>query len=156
MLPASQSISIHVPFRLRKVGGRKQVVLPDGATAPANHPRPDGALIKALARAFRWKRMLESGEFATIADLAEREGIAPSYMTRVMRMTLLAPEIVEAILDGRQGPGMTPARLMEPFPMGWTGQHTQRDQRGPNENANFADSSRSRTAEADVGRVMRS
>jgi hypothetical protein len=119
MLPASQSISIQVPFRLRKVGGRKQIVLPDGATAPANHPRPDSALIKALARAFRWKRMLESGEFATIADLAKREGIAPSYMTRVLRLTLLAPEIVEAILDGKQGPAVTLAALLEPFPAEW-------------------------------------
>jgi hypothetical protein len=61
---------------------------------------PGSTLVKALARAFRWKRMLESGEFATIAELAEREGITPSYMTRVLRLTLLAPDIVEAILEG--------------------------------------------------------
>ena len=65
--------------------------------------RTDSTLVKALARAFRWKRMLETGEFATIADLAEREGIASSYLTRVLRLTLLAPDIVEAILDGRRG-----------------------------------------------------
>ena len=63
--------------------------------------------------------MLDSGEFVTIAELAEREGIAPSYMTRVMRLTLLAPDIVEAILDGRQGPEVTLARLLEPFPLKW-------------------------------------
>jgi hypothetical protein len=119
MAQAPQSISIHVPFRLRKAGGRRQVVLPDGATAPAMRPRSDSALIKALARAFRWKRMLESGAFATIGDLAKREGIAPSYMTRVMRMTLLAPEIVEAIVDGRQGPEVTLAVLLEPFALEW-------------------------------------
>ena len=66
--------------------------------------------------------MLESGEFTTIAELAEREGIAPSYMTRVMRLTLLAPDIVEAILDGKQGPEVTLARVLEPFPLEWTGQ----------------------------------
>jgi hypothetical protein len=76
-------------------------------------------LVKALARAFRWKRILESGEFATIAELAEREGIAPSYMTRVLRLTLLAPDIVEAILDGTQGPEVTLARVLEPFPIAW-------------------------------------
>ena len=64
--------------------------------------------------------MLESGEFATIAELAEREGIAPSYMTRVLRLTLLAPDIVEAILDGKQGPEVTLARMMEPFPANWS------------------------------------
>jgi DNA-binding IscR family transcriptional regulator len=63
--------------------------------------------------------MLESGEFATIAELAEREGIAPSYMTRVLRLTLLAPAIVEAILEGKQGPEVRLARLLEPFPLEW-------------------------------------
>ena len=63
--------------------------------------------------------MLESGEFATIAELAEREGIAPSYMTRVLRLTLLAPDIVEAILDGKQGPEVTLARVLAPFPVAW-------------------------------------
>ena len=90
--------------------------MPEGATQPR---RADGTLVKALARAFRWKRMLESGEFATIAELAEREGIAPSYMTRVLRLTLLAPDIVEAILDGKQGQEVTLARVLEPLPTGW-------------------------------------
>ena len=100
--PIPETVTLHVPFRVVKRGGRKEMQLPDGATQPR---RTDSTLVKALARAFRWKRMLESGEFATIAELAEREGIAPSYMTRVLRLTLLAPDIVEAILDGKQGPG---------------------------------------------------
>ena len=66
--------------------------------------------------------MLESGEFTTINELAEHEGIAPSYMTRVLRLTLLAPDIVEAILDGRQGPEVTLGRLLEGFPAEWEGQ----------------------------------
>ena len=66
--------------------------------------------------------MLESGEFATIAELAEREGIAPSYMTRVLRLTLLAPDIVKGILDGRQGPEVTLAQVLEPFPAAWAAQ----------------------------------
>jgi hypothetical protein len=77
---------------------------------------------KALARAFRWKRMLESGEFTTIAELAGREGIAPSYMIRVLRLTLIAPDTVEAILHGRQGPEVTLTRLLEPFPDEWESQ----------------------------------
>ena len=70
--------------------------LPEGAAQPRN---TDSSLVKALARAFRWKRMLESGDFATIAELADREGIASSFMTRVLRLTLHAPNLVEAILD---------------------------------------------------------
>ena len=66
--------------------------------------------------------MLDSGEFATIAELAEREGIAPSYMTRVLRLTLLAPDIIEAVLDGTQGPEVTLARALEPVSGKWAEQ----------------------------------
>ena len=99
--------------------------MPNGAPVQR---RTDNTLIKALARAFRWKKMLESGEFATINELAEREGIAPSYMARVLRLTLLAPDIVEAILDGRQGPEVTLGRLLEGFPVEWEGQRIDTSQ----------------------------
>lgn len=114
--PIPETMTLHVPFRIVKRGGRKEMQLPEGA---AHSPRTDNTLVKALARAFRWKRMLESGEFATIAELAEREGIAPSYMTRVLRLTLLAPDIIDAILDGKQGPEVTLAQVLEPFPLTW-------------------------------------
>lgn len=114
--PIPDIVTLHVPFRIVNRGGRKEMQLPEGDTQPR---RPDSTLVKALARAFRWKRLLELGEFTTIAELAEREGIAPSYMTRVLRLTLLAPDIVKAIMDGRQGPEVTLARVLEPFPMEW-------------------------------------
>lgn len=114
--PIPETVTLHVPFRIVKGGGRKEMQLPEGVTQPR---RTDSTLVKALARAFRWKRMLESGEFTTIAELAEREGIAPSYMTRVLRLTLLAPDIIEAILDGKPGPVATLAKLMKPPPLGW-------------------------------------
>jgi hypothetical protein len=114
-----ETVTIHVPFRVVKRGGRKVMQLPDGA---ASLRKTENTLVKALARAFRWKRMLDSGEFATIAELAARERIAPSYMTRVLRLTLLAPDIVEAILDGKQGPEVTLACVLEPFPVEWTAQ----------------------------------
>jgi hypothetical protein len=110
------TVTVHVPFRLVKRGGRKEMRLPDGAAQPR---KTDHTLVKALARAFRWKRMLDSGEFTTIAELAQREGITPSYMTRVMRLTLLAPDIVEAALDGNPGPDVSLARLLMPFPAEW-------------------------------------
>lgn len=111
-----ETVTLHVPFRVVKRGGRKEMKLPEGA---AQSPRTDNTLVKALARAFRWKRMLDSGQFATLAELAEREGIAPSYMTQVFRLTLLVPEIVEAVLDGKQGPEVTLAPVLEPFPVDW-------------------------------------
>lgn len=117
--PIPETMTLHVPFRIVKRGGRKEMQLPHGAVQPC---KSDSTLVKALARAFRWKRMLESGEFATIAELAQREGIAPSYMTRVLRLTLLAPDIIEAILDGKQGPEVTLARVLEPSSLKWNEQ----------------------------------
>jgi hypothetical protein len=126
--PIPDTVALHVPFRVVKRGGRKEMQLPGCA---AQRERTDNTLVKALARAFRWKRMLESGEFATIAELAEREGIAPSYVTRVLRLTLLAPDIVEAILDGKQGPDVTLARVLKPFPVEWSGQAAHFGRVGP-------------------------
>jgi hypothetical protein len=117
-----ETISVHVPFATRKYGGRKQVVMPAGVPESELRPRIDSTLVKALARAFRWKRMLENGQFTTITELAKHENLALTYMTRVLRLSLLAPEIVEAILGGRQPPKMTLAVLLEPFPVEWVGQ----------------------------------
>jgi hypothetical protein len=114
-----ETISVHVPFAIRKYGGRKQVLTPDGMPAIIEKARVDSMLVKALARAFRWKKMLESGQFTTITELSEHENLALTYMTRVLRLSLLAPEIVEAILDGRQGAETTMAILLEPFPLEW-------------------------------------
>jgi len=114
-----ETISVHVPFVIRKYGGRKQVITPNGTPTAIEKPRVDSTLVKALARAFRWKKMLESGQFTTITELAEHESLALTYMTRVLRLSLLAPEIVEMILEGRQSPEMTLAVLLEPFPVEW-------------------------------------
>jgi hypothetical protein len=118
--PAHETVTIHVPFRVAKRGGRKEIQLPPGA--PARH-RVDNTIVKALARAFRWKCMLEAGEFASISELAEKETIAFTYMARLLRMTLLAPDIVDVILSGDQPAGMTLTMLMEPFPLDWDEQH---------------------------------
>ena len=114
--PMPSAITVRVPFRIVKRGGRKEIQPP--ADAPVQR-RTDNTLIKALARAFRWKRMLEAGRFATMAELGEHEKIATSYLTRVLRLTLLAPDVVDAMLDGRQGPEITLAKLLDPFPLDW-------------------------------------
>ena len=118
-----QTLTVTVPFAIRKRGGRKLVVTPDGVAAgPATRVRVDSTLLKALARGFRWRRLLETGEFTTIEEIADAENINPSYVSRLLRMTLLAPEIVEAILAGRQPEGLTMARAMRPFPWEWQNQ----------------------------------
>jgi len=117
----TETVTIHVPFRIVKRGGRREMILPPNAQT---RRQADDSLIKALARAFRWKRMLESGEFSTITELAQRERIAAPFLTRTMRLAQLAPDLVEAILDGRQPRGLTLEALREPLPSDWS---VQRD-----------------------------
>lgn len=102
----SETITIHIPMTFRKRGGRKLIVAPDGTIltpAPAP-PVIDGALLKAVARAFRWRKLLDEGVYGSIKEVATKEKIDPSYVGDVLRLTLLAPDIIEAILDGRQPP----------------------------------------------------
>ncbi len=114
--PSPSTVTLHVPFRITRRGGRKEVHLPADETRTQ---LTDNTLVKALGRAFRWKKMLETGEYTTIKELAEHEGIAFSYMTRVLRMTLLAPKIVEAVLEGKGPDGLTLSIALEPFPVEW-------------------------------------
>jgi len=120
MTGAAQMLTIRVPLAVRKRGGRRLVVTP-GGMATRGRSAGDTTLVKALARAFRWRRMMEAGCFTTLNELAAAEKINSSYISRLLRLTLLAPDIVEAILDGRQQEGMTLPALMEPFPVEWEG-----------------------------------
>jgi hypothetical protein len=117
----ARTITVRIPISIRRRGGRKLVLAPDGTpdswAAPSR--RIDNALVKAVARAFRWREQLESGKHATIAEIAAAEKINESYVSRVLRLTLLAPDIVESILDGQQLAALTLAVLMKPFPVEW-------------------------------------
>ena len=105
-------------FKLR--GGRKVIVLPDGTQG---HPLPkatiDNTLVKAIARAFRWQAMLDNGTYGCIEDIARAERINGTFVGRIVRLALLAPDIVEAILAGRQPAALTLKVLMEPLPVEW-------------------------------------
>ena len=123
------TFTVRVPLKLKRHGGRKLVIVPDGGGLPERpSTRPDDTLLKALARAHRWKRMLESGLVRSMNELAEAEKINPSYLTRIYRLTLLAPDIVEAILDGRQPRTLQLADLMDDVPMEWERQREVLDQ----------------------------
>ncbi|WP_149539270.1 hypothetical protein [Siccirubricoccus phaeus] len=123
-MTAATSITVRVPLAIRRRGGRKLVVTPDGS-APGATPartRADPALVKALARAHRWKRLLESGRFASLGELAATEKIDRSYLGKMLRLTLLAPDIVEAILDRRQPIDLMLPALIEHLPSSWSEQ----------------------------------
>jgi len=117
------TVFIDVPMTFRKRGGRKVIVLPDGTQGKAA-PRAtiDNTMVKAIARAFRWQAMLENGTYGCIADIAKGERINGSFVSRVIRLALLAPDIVELVLAGKQPAALTLRDLMGPFPVEWAGQ----------------------------------
>jgi hypothetical protein len=117
------SIKVRVPLAIRRRPGRKTVVTPEGAGTPAPaRSRADPALVKALARAHRWQRMLDEGWHASISEMAAAERVDRGYLGRVLHLTLLAPDIVEAILDGRWPTDLGSPGLMEPIPAEWSQQ----------------------------------
>ncbi len=120
MSEADASITVRVPLTIRWRPWRKTVVTPvrDGGEA-ALPTRADPALVKALARAFRYQRLLDEGRYASISEIAAAEKIERGYLGSLLRLTLLAPDIVEYILDGRQPPELSLPRLLEPFPLAW-------------------------------------
>ncbi len=119
------SITVHVPLAIRPRPGRKTIVRPAGCAPSASiATHADPAMVKALARAFRWKRMLDDGRYASISEIAAAEKIDRGYVGSILRLTLLAPDIVEAILDGRQPEELGLPALLEPFPVEWGQQRT--------------------------------
>jgi hypothetical protein len=110
-----------VIMRITIRGGRK-TILSDAVPAPPQ-PRIDNALLKALACAHRWRRMIESGEYASITELAKADGVNQSYACRVLRLSLLAPSIVTAILDGRHDSDVMLKQVMKPLPVRWDEQN---------------------------------
>lgn len=120
-----QTVTVTVPFAIRKRGGRKLVITPAGAPWSAPRARIDNTLVKTIARAHRWKRMLEGGQFASAAELAAAEKINQSYVCRILRLTLLAPDIIEQILDGRQPQTLQVESLLKPFPAEWDQQRRE-------------------------------
>jgi hypothetical protein len=115
-----RTVTVRVPISIRKRGGRRLVLAPDGAKLAAPVSRHvDNAMVKAIARAFRWRDMLETGKYGTIREMASAEKISETYVGRVLRLSLLAPEIVEAVLNAKPSPHLTLPALIRPFPAAW-------------------------------------
>ena len=119
------TITVRVPMTFRRFGGRKLVIVPEPDEVPTPEPPElDNPLIRALARAFRWRRQLEDGTRASLGDIARKEKISSSYVTRILRLSTLAPDIVESILDGEiEGLGLM-HRIEKNMPLAWA--HQQR------------------------------
>ena len=109
--PDGSTITVFVPMAWRRRGGRKVIVAPPGCNDWAPPPKIDGTLLKALARAHRWRRMLEGGEYGTLAEMADAERISRSYVSRILRLMLVAPDIVVRIRSADRGARAVPAAV---------------------------------------------
>jgi hypothetical protein len=118
--PDGMTMMVSIPISFRRQGGRKKVVTPSHAPAwSPPPPRIDNTIVKALVRAHRWRGLLESGRYTTVRELAKAEKINESYLCRVLRLTLLSPDLTEAILNGRQPYGLDLVRLLKSLPVEW-------------------------------------
>ena len=114
------AIVVRIPVRFYRRNGRQMVLTPGGSNGQAAPERKNnGSLVSALAKAYRWQEQLESGEYASLDDLATANGVDRSYVGRVLRLTSLAPKIVEAILDGSEPDGVSLAKLRNDLPIAW-------------------------------------
>src|SRR4051794_39832580 len=114
------TLVVRIPMRLGRQRGRKCILAPDGSELPPPAKlQPDGARHKALARARRWQKLLDRGVYGSVTEIAEAERISKSYVSRILRLALLAPDIVEAILGGWADQRVMLERLERPLPMGW-------------------------------------
>jgi hypothetical protein len=120
------SITVRVPLTVRHRPGRKTIVtFSTSADTAAIRTRSDPAMVKALARAFRWKRMLEDGRYSSISEIAIAEKIDRGYAGSILRLTLLAPDIVQGIFDGQQPQGLGLPALLRPFSVDWVSQRAE-------------------------------
>ena len=116
------TLTIRIQMRLQRRGRRKLIMAPEGAALPTAKPQRDETLVKALVRAHRWRRRIESSKANSITDLAEQEGVTDAFVCRLLPLTCLAPDIVEAILDGRQPKGLRLVEMLGNGPVAWAAQ----------------------------------
>lgn len=114
---------VHIPLNLKRISGRKRIITreePEHRTSANEHCIAyRNAMLIAIARGFRWKKLLDEGRYMSIRQMADNLGVAAPYMSRLIRLTFLAPDIIEAIVDGREPDGMSIERLRQPMPMMW-------------------------------------
>jgi hypothetical protein len=119
LFESGDSLILRLPIRLKTWGGEKLIHVPGGGS-PGNGGRPDKALLKAVARAFAWREMLESEEARSISDLVRKVGFTEDYVRRILKLAFLSPDIVEAILQGRQPLGVTLSHILQvDLPLSW-------------------------------------
>lgn len=120
---AARVLVVSIPVSFQQRGGRKQIVVPAGSPEwQPLAPRCDSSLIRAVVRAHHWRELIETGKYESAAELSRKLAVNESYLSRLLRLTLLAPDIIEAILDGHQPRTLEVQALLKPFPASWQAQ----------------------------------
>ena len=118
-----EHIVIRIPLTLKRRAGRKEVIVDPPPMTPTRRRQHVNPLMAAVARAHRWEELLESGRYGSWVEIAAAQGVDPSYVARILRLTLLAPDIIESILDGTEPDGLSLGKLYQ-LPMAWDEQRT--------------------------------
>ena len=114
-------LTLRITAQLKLCSGEMRLVIPLGQQQELQ-PRPNATLIKALTRAYKWKERLFSGGAPSTSAIANEEGVTERYVSRIMRLAFLAPDIVEAILGGYQPVDLELERLLKGIPTSWDAQ----------------------------------
>jgi len=114
-------ISVLVPIKIKHYGGKKLILLPKDAqmTAPQEAPKPNETLVKALAKAYYWQNLIDTGRYKSIDDMSRQRKINSSYMSRILCLNQLAPQIKKAIFDGTQPRQLSLQDMQTTFPDIW-------------------------------------
>ncbi|MBI3479732.1 MAG: LacI family transcriptional regulator [Nitrosomonadales bacterium] len=120
VIPSSDGkLTLNIPIQIRRRGGCKRITLPNGEAGTPHKPLAPTAMQLALARGHRWLAMLESGEVSTMRELATREGVDNSYVSRMINLTMLSPYVIAAILDDTLPDNFTLLELAADPPLVW-------------------------------------
>lgn len=118
-----EEIKIVIPIAFHLKGGRKVLVNVSETNQSKQEELTDKTVVASIARAHRWQKMIDSGEFSSSAELAKAIGVSPSYVTRLIRLNYLSPKIVTALMTGTAPSGLSLTKLVEPFPDLWSEQY---------------------------------
>lgn len=119
------NLHIHIPMILRRMQGRKKIIIPETLDGKYDEPLPvQNSVAKALIKSFAWSEILECNQVKSITELAGQIGVDSSYVTRILKLSTLAPDIIEAIFNGEEPNGLSLTKLTKSFPMNW---HEQRE-----------------------------
>lgn len=123
LIESPAGLRVHIPLNLKRTSGRKRIIIqedPERRSSANDHCIAyRNAMLIAIARGFRWRKLLDEGRYMSIRHMADDLGVVAPYMSRLIRLTFLAPGIIEAIIDGREPDGMSIERLRRPMPLLW-------------------------------------